>query len=180
MLTFQIFKFCFLQKVTLRVSKCITCDFSSFSCRSFSSTNNNKPRSKFLSLPTISCFDFFFGCSRDGFEELQWARAKVQKNDGTHEFKVAPNYFFFYHWEVTFSRKLVGRSWQWSRSLKGRDAKEVSAMVKVAHGWRSQGGFDDCQSWFRAKVSGRSWRWLILLLGWVIGEVFVMAKITHG
>lgn len=163
MLTFQIFKFCFLQKVILRVSKCITCDSSSFSCRSFSSTNNNKPRSKLLSLPTISCFDFFFGCSRDGFEELQWARAKVQKNDGTHEFKVAPNLFFFLPLRGDILEKARG---------------EVLTMVEIAQRPRCQGGIGNGQGCSWVKVIG--WfRWLSkLILSQSVGEVLAMVDIA--
>lgn len=158
MLTFQRFEFLFLQKVTLEVSKCITCGFSSFSCWSFSGTNNNKPRSKLLSLPTISCFDFFIGCSRDGFEELEWAWAKAQKNDGTHEFKVAPNYFFSTVERWHFQESLWGgldngrdcskaemprRYRQWSRLLMGEGHGVVSVIVKVNSEPKCRGGLGD-------------------------------------
>jgi hypothetical protein len=62
LLTSQVFRIHFLPKITLRVSKCIICDSSSFLGWGFSNTNNNKPRSKLPSPPTIWCLFVSFGC----------------------------------------------------------------------------------------------------------------------
>jgi hypothetical protein len=90
------------------------------------------------------CVFFSLDVGGDGFEELQQARAKAQKNNGTCEVEGTPIHFFFCHRKAMVV--LVGRFWQWLRLLLGWEIGEVSMMAEVAPRLACRRGLGDGQN----------------------------------
>lgn len=142
MLISEVFKFLFLQKVTFSVSKCIICDFSSYSSWGFSSANYNKPRSKLLFLLIISCFVFKIWMLQEiNLKSSNKLRPKLKIAMAPVNLGEFMTISFMLPREC--ARRMFKRFQQWLRSLLGGVHEKASTMAEVAFEPTCQGGFGD-------------------------------------